>query len=53
MGRLLNEICVQDVGELRTLLDVLPEDMPVGTDGGGMLRVRIYEKDDLKYLEVE
>jgi hypothetical protein len=50
MGKIL-DITVVDVGDIKELLAVLPDEMPVSDADGNPLRIRIYEKDGVNVLE--
>lgn len=52
MGELIKEFEVQTVGELKTALYMLPDNMPVTDAVGELLCLRIYEQDDVKFMEV-
>ena len=52
MGRMISEKEVQTVFELKQVLSVLPDDMPVTDAVGELLLLRIYEEDNVQTLEV-
>ncbi len=53
MGILLREMEVETVGELKAVLSVLPDAMPVSDAVGELLCLRIYEDDSKEqFLEV-
>jgi hypothetical protein len=52
MGELIKEMEVCTVGELKTALYMLPDDMPVSDSVGELLCLRIYEQDQVQFLEV-
>jgi hypothetical protein len=51
--KLLLDMSVKDVGELRSLLSVVQPEMRVSDANGTLLRVRVYENDGEQFMEVE
>ena len=43
---------VETVGELRMLLDILPDTMPIYDAVGELLCVRVYEESGERFLEM-
>ena len=52
MARFICEMEVETVGELKTLLATLADDMPVTDAVGELLLLRIYEEENKQFLEV-
>ena len=52
MGRMISEKEVSTVFELKQVLSVLPDSMPVTDAVGELLLLRIYEVDNIQTLEV-
>ena len=52
MGDLIKELEVATVGELKTALYMLPDDMPVSDSVGELLCLRIFELDEVRFMEV-
>ena len=52
MGQLIIDIPIETVSELKTLLSVIPDEMPTSDANGNPMRVRVYEQDGAKHLEV-
>jgi hypothetical protein len=53
MGKLIREMEVETVGELKAVLSVLPDDMEVSDAVGELLCIRIYEEDGKKFMEIQ
>jgi hypothetical protein len=51
-AKLLLDMSVKDVGELQALLSVVSPEMRVSDASGTLLRIRIYERDDERFMEV-
>lgn len=52
MVTLIDEKEIATVGELKVALYMLPDDMPVSDSVGELLCLRIYELDDVRFMEV-
>ena len=52
MGKLIREMEVETVGELKAVLSVLSDSMPVSDAVGELLCLRIYEEDGVQFMEV-
>lgn len=52
MAKFVCDMDVQTVGELKTLLDTLPDEMPVYDAMGELLCVRVFEEAGEKFLEM-
>jgi hypothetical protein len=50
--KLLLDMCVENVSELQALLSVVTPEIRVTGAGGALLKIRVYENDNERYMEV-